>query len=375
MYVKSLLLRNFRNYEDLSLHLSDGINIFYGDNAQGKTNLLEGVYCCATGRSHRTTNEKECIRSNDHEALVSIVYDVRGKEETIEIIFRKNGRKSIRINNYPVKKISELIGRLRVVVFSPEDLSLIKNGPMLRRKFMDMELSQVDAVYLHDLQQYYHVLRQRNQLLKNEKDLSVIKDTMFAWDRQMVYYGIRIMKKREAFVKKLESYTSVIHKELTKDAKNGEVMRIEYVPQAPMDEEEYMNMLERHFERDFRTGTTGDGPQHDDMTLYINDADVRVYGSQGQQRTTALSLKLAELKMMKDETGDAPVLLLDDVMSELDKQRQMQLAAYIHDHQTILTCTGVEDSIRSLSVSGLFYVMNGTVTEDETTMTKEEALL
>lgn len=364
MYVKQLLLRNFRNYDELLLDMSNGINIFYGDNAQGKTNLLEGVYYCATGRSHRTTNDKECILQGKEEAYVSIVYEVRGKEEKIEIILRKNGRKTIRINDYPVRKISELIGRFHVVVFSPEDLSLIKNGPQLRRKFIDMELSQVDAVYLHDLQQYYHVLRQRNQLLKSGTDPQVIKDTLFAWDRQLAYYGVRIMKKREEFIKKLESYTSVIHKEITKESKVTEQMSIEYLCHSPKDEMAFMDMLERHFDRDFRLGTTGDGPQHDDMAIYLNGIDVRTYGSQGQQRTSALSLKLAELKMMQDETGDTPVLLLDDVMSELDKQRQTQLAAYIENNQTILTCTGVEDSIRSLLVSGLFYVQEGTVSKE-----------
>ncbi|MCF0136667.1 MAG: DNA replication/repair protein RecF [Lachnospiraceae bacterium] len=361
MHVKRLLLRDYRNYEELSLDMKEGINIFYGDNAQGKTNLLEAVFFCATGRSHRTTNEKECIRHGKDETLISLVYEIRGKEEKIDISLKKRGRKIIRVNDYPIHKISELIGRFHVVVFSPEDLSIIKSSPLLRRKFIDMELSQMDAVYLHDLQQYYHVLKQRNELLKDTGDRKALTDTIFAWDRQLVYYGIRIMKRREAFVKKLEEYTARIHSEITAGSKQKEIMTIRYAPQAPMEEETFLEALERHLDRDMRLGNTGDGPQHDDMIISLNGVEVRTYGSQGQQRTSALSLKLAELQMMKDETGEAPVLLLDDVMSELDRQRQMQLSAYIKDHQTILTCTGVEDSIRSLPDCDLYHVSEGRI--------------
>ena len=358
MFVKQLVLRNFRNYSDIALKMTPSINIFYGDNAQGKTNLLEGVYYCAMGRSHRTSKEKECIQSGKDEAYASILYDLHGKEETIEITLKKTGHKEIRINHYPVQKISDLIGRFRVVVFSPEDLSLIKEGPQLRRKFIDMELSQVDSVYLHDLQQYYHVLRQRNQLLKDTANAQTVRDTIFAWDQQLCYYGIRIMERRQKFVEKLESYTSVIHEQITG---GKEKLTISYQCQAPMDQNEYLSVLQSHFDRDFRFGTTGDGPQHDDIIISVEGADVRIFGSQGQQRTAALSLKLAEMQMMKDETGDAPVLLLDDVMSELDKQRQMQLASYIRDNQTIITCTGIEDSIRSLAAEGMYHVSKGSV--------------
>lgn len=362
MYVKQLLVRQFRNYEELKIDLKPGMNIFYGDNAQGKTNLLESVYFCATGRSHRTSNDKECIRQKQEEALISLKYDVRGKEENIEIHLKKNGRKSVSINGYPVRKISELIGRFHVVLFSPEDLSLIKNSPQYRRKFIDIELSQVDPLYLYDLQQYYHVLRQRNQLMKDARDPALVRDTISLWDEQLVRYGCSIMKKRDKFIQELETYTAEIHENISGGT---EVMKLKYDHDAPMEEEGFMRVLQRNLERDLRNGTTGNGIQHDDMGIFLNGSDVRIYGSQGQQRTSALSLKLAELKMMKKAIGDEPVLLLDDVMSELDAKRQKQLATYIKDNQTILTCTGIEDSIRSLQAEMLYKVSTGTVQSEE----------
>ncbi len=357
MVVKELTLKQFRNYESESIVLTPGINIFYGDNAQGKTNLLEGICYCATGKSHRTSNDKECIRHDAEEALIRIVYEVRGKEEKIEIRLKKSGHKTILVNGFPSKR-SELIGRFHVVVFSPEDLSLVKNGPQYRRKFMDMELSQVDAVYLHDLQQYYHVLRQRNQLLKSGENPQLVRETIFAWDQQLAYYGLRIMEKRAAFVRKLEGYTAGIHQSITKQQ---EKLTIRYECADLVNQSEYVAKLEALLEKDLRFGTTGIGPQHDDMTLFLNGTEVRTYGSQGQQRTAALSMKLAEMQMMREELGDEPVLLLDDVMSELDVNRQRQLASYIRKNQTILTCTGIEDSIRDLQAEGMFHVREGSV--------------
>ena len=368
MFVKSLNVQNFRNYENISIDLSPGINVFYGNNAQGKTNLLEAVYLLATARSHRTTNEKECIRQGKDEAILKVVLDIRGKEEKIDIHLRKTGRKTIQINGYPITKISELIGRMHVVVFSPEDLSLIKNGPTQRRKFIDMEISQVDPIYLYNLQQYYKVLRQRNHLLKNVLHPSLVQDTIFAWDEQLSHYGVLIMKRRKTFVEQLEVTTAKIHESITKEK---EKLTIFYDHAMPMEEGEYLSLLKKNLEKDMKYGTTGCGVQHDDMILYLNGADVRIYGSQGQQRTTALSLKLAEMRMMREEVKDDPILLLDDVMSELDKDRQIQLAEYIKNSQTIITCTGIEDSIKQLPSGKMFYVENGMLTED---LTMEETV-
>lgn len=357
MYVKRLMVKNFRCYEDLDVELSPNINIVYGKNAQGKTNLLEAVYYCATGRSHRTSYDKECIRYDQSEAMIKIWYE-KYKQDQIEIHLRKNGRKSVAINGYPAQKINELFGCFHVVVFSPEDLSLIKNGPARRRKFMDMEICQVDPIYLHDLQQYCKVLRQRNQLLKEIAKNPGKKETIFAWDTQLVQYGIKVMQRRAQFVSHLETFTGQIHESITH---GEEKLKILYENAVPMDANMFQRMLEKDLARDIRYGTTASGPHHDDLALYVDKADVRVYGSQGQQRTTALSMKLAELEMMKEEIGHSPVLLLDDVMSELDQDRQLHLAKYIQENQTIITCTGIEDSIRHLPAGKMFEVQKGKI--------------
>lgn len=363
MIVTKIMLHGFRNYESLELSLAPGINIFYGSNAQGKTNLLEAVYFCATGRSHRTSNDKECIKNGQEEAYIRLFYDVKGKKEQIELHLRRNGRKSAAVNGYPIQKINELFGRFHVVVFSPEDLYLVKGMPQKRRKFTDMEISQFDPVYLYDLQQYYKVVRQRNILLKNASSPTEARETLFAWDKQLSHYGVRIMNRRRAFIEELQQYAGEIHHQISGGKEKVEIL---YESSAPFEEKEFQRELSRGFIRDLKTGTTGMGPQHDDLVFRVNGVDIRVYGSQGQQRTMALSLKLAEMKMMKDHLGDDPVLLLDDVMSELDEQRQKQLAAYIEDRQTIITCTGVEDSIRQLNAEKMFHVEQGTIKEQNT---------
>ena len=205
MYVKRILLQNYRNYKSLNLDLTRNVNILCGLNAQGKTNLLEAIYFCATGRSHRTAYDKECIRAGEEEALIKILYE-KHRDDTIEIHLRKNGRKSVAVNGCPVKKIDDLFGCFHVVVFSPEDLSLIKSGPARRRKFMDIEICQLDRVYLHNLQQYHKVLKQRNQLLKDLYGNPSQRDSVFAWDTQLAEYGAKIAKRRKQFLQTLDSY-------------------------------------------------------------------------------------------------------------------------------------------------------------------------
>ena len=356
MVVKRLMAKDFRCYESLDLELSKHLNIVYGKNAQGKTNLLEAVYYCATGRSHRTSFDKECIRYDQDEAMIKIWYEEK-RQDQIEIHLRKNGRKSVAINGYPAQKINELFGRFHVVVFSPEDLSLIKNGPAKRRKFMDMEICQVDPVYLHNLQQYYRVLKQRNQLLKDTGKSGKKDETILIWDSQLVHYGIKVMERRAGFTSRLSELTEEIHAHIS----GGESLKITYENAMPMDEMLFQRQLEKSYEKDLRYGTTSVGPHHDDLALFIGGADVRMYGSQGQQRTTALSMKLAEFEMMREECGQAPVLLLDDVMSELDEERQLHLARHIEEHQTILTCTGIEDSLQRLPAGKMFKVEKGKI--------------
>ena len=360
MYVKRILLQNYRNYESLNLDLTRNVNIRCGLNAQGKTNLLEAIYFCATGRSHRTAYDKECIRAGEEEALIKILYE-KHREDTIEIHLRKNGRKSVAVNGCPVKKIDDLFGCFHVVVFSPEDLSLIKSGPARRRKFMDIEICQLDRVYLHNLQQYHKVLKQRNQLLKDLYGNPSQRDSVFAWDTQLAEYGAKIAKRRKQFLQTLDSYTRDIHQQLSHGT---EQLALSYEQDGEADSQSLLDRLTRGLQRDIRQGSTQIGPHRDDIRITINGTDVRVFGSQGQQRTAALSMKLAELNMVKNEIGYPPVLLLDDVMSELDSERQLHLVHYIEENQTILTCTGIEDSIKQMPAGRIYRVEQGQVRKE-----------
>jgi DNA replication and repair protein RecF len=357
VYAKRLKVKNFRNYSALDIEFSPHINIIQGKNAQGKTNLLEAIYFCATGRSHRTSFDRECIKQDEEEAMIQLRYQ-RYKEDVIELHLRKNGRKSIAVNAVPAKKIDELFGCFHVVVFSPEDLSLIKNGPSRRRRFMDMEICQVDTVYVHHLQQYCRVLRQRNQLLKDAYKDPKKQEQIQDWDRQLAYYGVRLIRRREEFMKRMTPITQKLHRNISHGT---EQITLDYENGGIIEEEAYVRRLQRDLPRDLRFGNTSFGPHHDDIGIRINGDDIRSYGSQGQQRTAALSLKLAEVEMMKQEIGYAPVLLLDDVMSELDEERQLHLLSYMEENQTIVTCTGIEDSIRKLPSGRIFEVEQGQV--------------
>ncbi len=362
MQADQLYLKNYRNIEDLELTLDPHVNIFYGQNAQGKTNLLESVYFCATGRSHRTSFDKECIRYDAEEAFIKLLY-TRRKQDSIEIHLRRNGRKAAAYNQAPVRKIEDLFGCLSVVMFSPEDLSLIKNGPASRRRFMDMEICQTDPVYLHTLKNYHKVLRQRNQLLK---DLDAYhpdyEGSLYPWDQQLVAYGVRLIKMREIFIQKLSEKTRRIHDKISHGT---EMLTLSYEKNMEADPDQFFEKLKSQAARDIILGSTHTGPHRDDIAMTIGERDVRTYGSQGQQRTTALSMKLAEMELMEEEIGTAPILLLDDVMSELDQDRQLHMIEYIERCQTLITCTGVEDSIRRLPVGQRFKVYNGIVQKEE----------
>ncbi len=359
MYAERLVLKNFRNYETLDLTLSPHINIIRGRNAQGKTNLLEALYFCATGRSHRTTHEKECIRYEAGEAEIHLLYRST-RSEKIDMLLKRSGKSTVSaaINGEPVSRLSELFGNFHVVVFSPEDLSLIKNEPGKRRRFMDMELCQVDKIYLYNLQQYCRVLRQRNQLLKDCAEEPSLREQLPVWDQQLAHYGVRVIARREEFIDELYAYTRPIHESITG---GDERLLITYETSAEKTEDGFYEHLSRNQERDIRLGNTSVGPHRDDIGLFIDGADVRTFGSQGQQRTTALSMKLAEFEMLKKETGTAPVLLLDDVMSELDGERQRHLLQYIEENQTVITCTGIEESLGGLPAGRIFEIEKGNV--------------
>lgn len=345
MRVSHLHIKDFRNFDTLHTDLSPGVNILYGDNAQGKTNFLEAVYFCATGRSQRAGSDRELIRFGQREAHLRAEIVREGEDvRVIDAHIQQNESRSVKgiaIDHLPVKKLNELFGLLLVVIFSPEDLRLIKAGPAERRAFMDMELCQLSPVYYHELRQYHHALKQRNHLLKSMQTNPKLADTVFVWDEQLCRYGRRIMSFRSAFVRKAGELAADMHARMTGGT---EQLAMQYRPHI-VNPDDYEEKLKKTLPRDIALGSTGSGAHRDDILFTVNGADARMYGSQGQQRTAALSAKLAEIDIIREETHREPVLLLDDVLSELDEHRQAFLLSRMGPAQTLLTCTGVEDLI------------------------------
>ena len=325
MYVKSLDLLNFRNYEKLSLTLDPGINIFYGANAQGKTNILEAVYLAGTSKSHRGTRDRDMIA----------------------------------IGGVPIRRAGELFGIVNIVFFSPEDLNIIKNGPSERRRLVDRILCEIDRIYMSDLTQYGKCLNQRNRLLHDLYFNPSLESELPVWDEQLVNYGCRIIAKREEFVRMLENIASEIHTELT-----GEKERLTLVYEPNVTVEEFADKVARSRDADRKIKSTTVGPHRDDVCIKVNDMDLRLYGSQGQQRTTAISLKLSEIRIIEERIRNKPVLLLDDVLSELDRDRQNYLLGNIRDIQTLITCTGLDEFVQNrFEADRAFRVVSGRIIE------------
>lgn len=360
MKINSLKLKDFRNYNTLSLELNPAINIFYGNNAQGKTNILEALYLCGTTKSHRGTKDKDMIQFGKEESHIEVTVEKKGIIYRIDMHLKKNKPKGIAINRIPIKKASELFGILNIVFFSPEDLNIIKNGPAERRRFIDLELSQLDRIYLNHLSNYNRIIHQRNHLLKEISYDGNLRDTLDIWDMQLADYGNKIIDARRLFVDKINKIISNIHKKLTGSQEQIEVIYEPNTGDLPLQE-----VLERNRERDLRMMSTSCGPHRDDICFMTNGIDIRRFGSQGQQRTAALSLKLSEIELVKQITEDKPVLLLDDVLSELDKHRQNYLLNSIDDIQTLITCTGVDEFVNHrFSVNKIFYVQAGKIVKE-----------
>lgn len=359
MIIKSIELSNFRNYESLDLDFDYGTNILYGNNAQGKTNILEAVSVSGTTRSHKGSKDKEMIRFGEEEAHIKTVVNKKDMDYQIDVHMKKNKTKGIAVNKVPLKKASELFGILNIVFFSPEDLNIIKNGPSERRRFLDSELCQLDKIYLSDLAKYNKILNQRNKLLKDMVFRPDLKETLPIWDAQLIDYGKRIIKRRKSFVDELNEIVFDIQKQISGEK---EELVLKYEPN--IDDAFFHDELNRAKERDMRFCQTSVGPHRDDMQFSVFDVDIRKYGSQGQQRTSALSLKLAEIELVKRNINETPILLLDDVLSELDSSRQNYLLNSIHDIQTIITCTGLDEFIKNrFKIDKIFNVVEGVVTE------------
>ena len=357
MIIKSLELKNFRNYESLGIAFDAGTNILYGDNAQGKTNVLESLYVSGTTKSHKGSKDREMIRFDAEEAHIRTVVEKNGVDNRIDIHLKKNSAKGIAVNGIPIRKAGELFGILNLVVFSPEDLNIIKNGPGERRRFMDLELCQLDQIYLTDLAGYNHIVNQRNRLLKDLYQNPSLRETLEIWDIQMLQYGKKIIEKRRDFVRDLNDVIQDIHRNLT-----GGEEHLEVIYEPSTESECFEETLKKNRERDMRMKMTSAGPHRDDLCFMVNGIDIRKFGSQGQQRTAALSLKLSEIYLVKEKIKDMPILLLDDVLSELDSNRQTYLLDSIHDIQTLITCTGLDDFVsHQFHINKVFKVVKGEV--------------
>ena len=356
MIIKSLKLKNYRNYELLDLNFDPKTNILYGDNAQGKTNILEALYLSGTTKSHRGTKDRDIIRFGCDESHLETVVEKKGSRFQIDMHLKRNSPKGIAIDKIPIRKASELFGIVYFVFFSPEDLNIIKEGPAGRRRFIDLELSQLDRIYLNNLSNYNRVINQRNSLLKEIYDKDSLIDTLDIWDMQLVEYGTRVLERRKQFIEEVNEIISDIHFKLT-----GGKERISLIYEDSTGNLSLENVLKKNRERDIRMKSTSVGPHRDDVCFVTDKGlDIRKFGSQGQQRTAALSLKLSEIELVKQVIHDTPILLLDDVLSELDKHRQNYLLDSIHDIQTIITCTGLDEFVNHrFSINKIFHIRNG----------------
>lgn len=360
MFVKSLKPKNYRNYELLNLTFDSSTNILYGDNAQGKTNVLEALFVSGTTKSHRGTKDRDLIQFEHDESHIETIVEKNGIDFQIDMHLKKNGPKGIAINKIPIRRAGELFGIIHFVFFSPEDLNVIKEGPSGRRRVMDLELSQLDKIYLNNLFNYNRVVNQRNSLLKEVGYKEGLLDTLDVWDMQLADYGEKIIESRKDFIKKINEIISEVHLRLTGGKENISLGYESSIGNMPLSE-----ALKKYRERDVRFKSTSVGPHRDDLCFKSNGLDIRKFGSQGQQRTAALSLKLSEIEIVKQVIRDTPVLLLDDVLSELDKHRQNYLLDSIHDIQTVITCTGLDEFVNHrFSVNKIFHVKNGTVAKE-----------
>lgn len=369
MFLNEIQLNHYRNYEHLTLSTDHRVNLFVGANAQGKTNLLEAIYVLALSKSHRTHKDKELIAWQADQAEIS--GRVERKLGQLQLRIKLSGQgKKVSINGLEQRKLSQYIGTLNAVMFAPEDLEIVKGSPGIRRRFLDVELGQVYSTYLYHLTQFQKLLSQRNNLLKqwHAPGQSAAQAMIDIWDEQLAEYGSKIIRKRQQFITQLQHWAERIHSSITN---SGERLKIVYRPSLECDPDaqesvlinQFMIKLSQMREQEIRRGTTLVGPHRDDIVFFINDKDAQIYGSQGQQRTVGLSVKLAEIELIHQEIGEYPLLLLDDVLSELDQDRQNQLITTFQDKvQTFITTTGVESlKLHHLRDVALYKVENGQV--------------
>ena len=333
MWINSIKINNFRNYKLEKINLEKNINIFYGENAQGKTNIIEAIFLCSMGKSFRAKKDKEMILLSKENASVEIEYKKLDRDGKIKI--ELNNKKNVYINGIKIKKLSELLGNINIVIFTPDDINILKGGPQNRRRFLDIMISQLKPNYMYNLNLYLKTLEQRNNYLRQIKEEYKKEELLDIWDEKLSEYAINIYNYRKEFLEKINKKIKNIHQEITD---NKEEIEIEYLSEC-INKEEYLKLLKGRRKLDIIKGFTTKGVHRDDFVIYINKKRLDIFGSQGQHRTAILSLKLSELNIIEEEIGEKPILLLDDFMSELDEKRRNHFLEKINDTQVIITCT------------------------------------
>ena len=333
MWIRKVKIKNFRNYEEQEIELEKNVNVFYGENAQGKTNIVEAIFLCSMGKSFRAKQDKEMIKLDSQNAVIEVEFQKIDRDGKIKI--QLGNKKIVYVNGIKIKKLSELLGNLNVVMFNPDDINILKGGPQNRRRFLDIMISQLKPNYMHTLSLYSKTIEQRNNYLRQIREQQKPENMLDIWDDELSGYAVIISKYRKEFMEKVRSKIKKIHSEITDNKENIE---IEYLTECD-DREKYLNLLKQRRKLDIIKGYTTKGIHRDDFMIYINDKQLNVYGSQGQHRTAMLSLKLSEVNIVEDEIGEKPILLLDDFMSELDQKRRNHFLEKIDDTQVIITCT------------------------------------
>lgn len=347
LHINDLILTNYRNYSKEQVAFENNVNVILGENAQGKTNIMESIYVLGLAKSHRTTRDRELIYWDEEYAKIEGRIERRTGPLSLEVIISSKGKK-VKLNRLEQRKLSEYIGALNIVMFAPEDLNLVKGSPQVRRRFIDMEMGQINPVYLYHLALYHKILQQRNHLLKNLQRKKVDDGLLDVLTYQLIENAAKVILKRFEFLDLLEKWANPIHNDISRGLEN---LSLQYKPSIKVSETTELSKIEEELEENFakikdkeiERGTSLIGPHRDDLLFLVNERDVQTFGSQGQQRTTALSVKMAELQLIYNKLGEYPILLLDDVLSELDDYRQSHLLNTIQGKvQTFVTTTSVD---------------------------------
>lgn len=343
--IKTLKLKNYRSYSDITFSFDEKLNILVGKNAQGKTNVLEAIFFAVIGKSFKTSKEKEVIKWQNENGYIDAVFQKKYREVEVELFFNSLHKKTIKIDGIAIRKIGELLGSANAVFFSPEELKLVKDSPEERRRFMNIDISQTNRKYFYLIGRYEKILANRNKLLKSTNDIKVVKETIEIWDRALSEIAEKIFLERKKFIEELAPFAKLAHQYISS---GKEDIEIKYISSF---DDDYKNKMEKalskNLEKDFKLGYTTVGVHRDELDIYLNGVEVKNFGSQGQQRTVALSMKLAELEIIKNRIGEYPLLLLDDVFSELDSERRLKLLKFTSKTQTIITCTEFNEKVNA----------------------------